>query len=135
MFLQTVSRTHPGKVRQNNEDSIAILDDRNFFAIADGMGGHAFGQVASQLAVAACIEYVSTLTNKPIVSSESALATAVSFANEAIITIQQNEDKYRDMGTTLTCACLYDNKLYFSWVGDSRLYLMKSSESSSESVK
>ena len=49
-----------------------------------------------------------------------------------IITIQQNEEKYRDMGTTLTCACLYDNKLYFSWVGDSRLYLMKSSESSIE---
>ena len=132
MFLQTVSRTHPGKVRQSNEDSIAILDDRNFFAIADGMGGHAFGQVASQLAVDACIEYVSTLTNKPIVGSESELATAVSFANEAIITIQQNEEKYRDMGTTLTCACLYDNKLYFSWVGDSRLYLMKSSESSIE---
>ena len=96
MFLQTVSRTHPGKVRQNNEDSIAILDDRNFFAIADGMGGHAFGQVASQLAVDACIEYVSTRTNKPIAGSESELATAVSFANEAIITIQQNEEKYQN---------------------------------------
>ena len=108
------------------------MDDQNFFAIADGMGGHAFGQVASQLAVDACIEYVSTLTNKPIVGSESELATAVSFANEAIITIQQNEEKYRDMGTTLTCASLCDNRLYFSWVGDSRLYLIKTSESSIE---
>ena len=132
MVLQSVSRTHPGKIRQNNEDCIATLDDRDFFAIADGMGGRAFGQVASQLAVDACIDYFSTLTNQPIMDYESELATAVSFANEAIITIQQNEEKYRDMGTTLTCAYLYDNKLYFSWVGDSRLYLIKSSDRSIE---
>ena len=46
--------------------------------------------------------------------------------------IKQNQEKYRDMGATLTCASLYDNKLYFSWVGDSRLYLIKTSENSIE---
>ena len=132
MFLQSVSRTHPGKVRQNNEDCIAIMDDRGFFAIADGMGGHAFGQVASQLAIDACVDYISTLSNQPVIESESELATAVSFANEAIITIQQNEKKYQNMGTTLTCACLCKTNIHFSWVGDSRLYLFRSSESSIE---
>jgi protein phosphatase len=131
IFHPIASRTHTGKIRKNNEDYLATLKKLGFIAIADGMGGHAYGQIASQLAVDACIEYFSEINSASLsLDSESEITNAVSFANEAIITIQRNEDKYRDMGTTLTCAYLSRNKLYYSWVGDSRLYLIRPSRCS-----
>jgi protein phosphatase len=56
------------------------------------------------------------------------LGNAIKYANETIITIQRNEEKYRSMGTTLTCLWVKDEQLHYSWVGDSRIYLIRSSD-------
>ncbi len=56
------------------------------------------------------------------------LGNAIKYANEAIIAIQRNEEKYRNMGSTLSCFWITDKQLHFSWVGDSRIYLIRSSD-------
>ena len=123
------SRTHVGKVRRNNEDFLQIYQNRLIAAIADGIGGDDFGEVASQIAVDASVEYLSnadsdTLHQKP----EQELGNAIKYANEAIIAIQRNEEKYRNMGSTLSCFWITDKQLHISWVGDSRIYLIRSSD-------
>ena len=95
-------------------------------AIADGMGGTDFGEIASQIAVDASVEYLAStdpakLLNKPA----GELGNAVKYANEAIIAIQQNEEQYRTMGSTLTCLLMVNKQLHFSWVGDSRIYIVR----------
>ena len=52
------------------------------------------------------------------------------YANEAIIAIQQNEEQYRTMGSTLTCFLMVNNQLHFSWVGDSRIYIVRPAQNS-----
>jgi protein phosphatase len=121
--LNFCSRTHTGKVRRNNEDALFIDKANQIVAIADGMGGEAFGEVASQLAVDACVEYLQSVDVTRIWEKPGReIGNAVRFANEAIIAIQRNEEKYRTMGTTLTCMMLLGDQLHYSWVGDSRLY-------------
>jgi serine/threonine protein phosphatase PrpC len=115
--------THTGKLKRTNEDFLRIEKNRLIAAIADGMGGVEFGEVASQIAVDACIDYLlnsnqTRFTEKP----GRELGNAVKYANEAIIAIQRNEKKYRHMGSTLTCMALVNNNLHYSWVGDSRIY-------------
>ena len=122
------SRSHVGKVRRNNEDFLQIHQDRLIAAIADGIGGDDFGEVASQIAVDASVEYLSnanidTLDQKPV----QELGNAIKYANEAIIAIQRNEKKYRNMGSTLSCFWITGKQLHFSWVGDSRIYLIRPS--------
>ena len=124
--LQFYSRTHTGKIKRNNEDYLRIHQNGLLAAIADGMGGTDFGEIASQIAVDASVEYLASadpakLLNKPA----GELGNAVKYANEAIIAIQQNEEQYRTMGSTLTCLLMVNNQLHFSWVGDSRIYIVR----------
>jgi PPM family protein phosphatase len=124
--IKFCSRSHVGKVRSNNEDFLQIRQDRLIAAIADGIGGDDFGEVASQIAVDACVEYLSNikaLNQKPA----QEMSNSVKYANEAIIAIQRNEKKYQNMGSTLSCFWITYNQLYFSWVGDSRIYLIRPS--------
>jgi protein phosphatase len=123
--IRFVTRSHLGRVRRNNEDFLKTDLNLKLAAIADGMGGQAYGEVASQLAVDACIEYLSEIGGQSISQNpEKELSNAVAYANEAIITIQRNQEKYRHMGTTLSCFVYRHPKLYFSWIGDSRIYLI-----------
>lgn len=120
------SRTHKGKVRRNNQDFLAVDQDLLFAAIADGIGGKDFGEVASQLAVESCVQYAQSISDELQADSLSReLANAIKVANETIITIQRNESKYRNMGSTLSCFWLYEQQLHYSWVGDSRIYLLQ----------
>ena len=124
--LNFCSRTHTGKVRRSNEDALFIDKANQIVAIADGMGGEAYGEVASQLAVDACVEYLQSVDVTRIWEKPGReIGNAVRFANEAIIAIQRNEEKYRTMGTTLTCMMLLGDQLHYSWVGDSRLYRIR----------
>jgi serine/threonine protein phosphatase PrpC len=127
--IQFFSCSDPGKVRRNNEDFLKIDSTLQIAAVADGMGGNDYGEVASQLAVDACIEYLRQ-TSEEVLNKYPCreLGNAIKYANETIITIQRNEEKYRSMGTTLTCLWVTDDQLHYSWVGDSRIYLIRSSD-------
>ena len=91
--LTFCSRSHRGKIRKNNQDALAVQEQLLVGAIADGIGGGAYGDVASQLAVDACINYLSSLEDSNSLSPDAStkeLANAVKFANEAIMTLQAN---------------------------------------------
>ncbi len=124
------SRSHRGKVKRNNQDCLAYLDDLAFAAIADGVGGSAYGEVASQLSIDACLDYLVSEKALPSSNTHKELSNAIKVANEEIITIQRNEPKYAKMSSTLTCFCVCDSELHYAWVGDSRVYLLRPSKES-----
>ncbi|HCH21214.1 MAG TPA: hypothetical protein DEX33_07385, partial [Cellvibrionales bacterium] len=104
--LTFCARSHRGKIRKKNQDALAVQEQLLVAAIADGIGGGAHGDVASQLAVDACIDYLSSFENTNPRSPDAVtkeLANAVKFANEAIMTVQANDQRYQNMGTTLSC--------------------------------
>lgn len=119
-----------GQTRVANEDSCLarVLPYRDqkaaLLAVADGIGGHRAGDVASRTAIGilegqVVMSLVDGLT--PLV----ALETAVQSANQAVFDLAAREERYRGMGTTLTAALLTREALYVAHVGDSRLYLYR----------
>lgn len=110
------SRTEIGHVREHNEDSLAVLPP--LFAVADGMGGHEAGEVASELAI-------NTLTDlAPRTADADGLARAVEAANLSVIKAPRQGIGREGMGTTLTAAILENERLVIAQVGDSRAYLL-----------
>ena len=107
-----------GNVRSVNEDSLAVSE--RVYVIADGMGGHAAGEVASRLLVETVTDYLARLDG----IDEHILSAAVAKANEVILTRAGQHPDYKNMGTTATLLHLDDNgNAFWAHVGDSRLYL------------
>lgn len=110
------SRTDVGCVRDHNEDSLTVAPP--LFVVADGMGGHAAGEVASEIAVRTIAEQA------PAHADAAALGEAVCAANRAVLR-GVHEGKGREgMGTTCTAAILEGERLVIAQVGDSRAYLL-----------
>ena len=130
-------RTHPGKTREENEDSLLCLtlsrieqgvsQPAGLFAIADGMGGHAMGDLASSLAIQTIVQKASSelasLQNLTPEEYISWLKDAVQAANLTLFESRQKADN--DMGSTLVCALLLGNQAYLAHLGDSRIYLLR----------
>lgn len=125
--------TDKGRVRERNEDNCypkqteAMTSDSSaapgaLFVVADGMGGHAAGEVASQIAVETISEQYKQ--NAPHDTPDIALRTAIERANAAI-NRQSNESGKRGMGTTVVCAVLCEQRLHVAHAGDSRAYLLR----------
>lgn len=110
------SRTDVGLVRDHNEDSLCVAPP--VFAVADGMGGHAAGEVASEIAIQTLIE------NAPQTADGDGLARAVVEANRAVIRAAVDGRGKQGMGTTMTAAILDGRSLVVAQVGDSRAYLL-----------
>ncbi len=110
------SRTDVGCVREQNEDSLVVTPP--LFVIADGMGGHEAGEVASEIAVSTIAEHA------PQHPDPEALGAAVEEANRAIIDAAMSGEGRQGMGTTCTAAMLENDKLVIAQVGDSRAYLL-----------
>lgn len=110
------SRTEIGNVREHNEDSLTVLPP--LFAVADGMGGHEAGEVASEIT----INTLNDLT--PQSADAEALARAVVAANLNVIKAPSQGVGREGMGTTLTAAILEKERLVIAQVGDSRAYLL-----------
>jgi len=119
--------THVGQVRDGNEDNYVSIDGLYF--VADGMGGHSAGEVASEIAVRILQEiYTDT---KVRVSSPGLLADAISTANTAIFMEAMHDSSKTGMGTTLTGLAVTngpDNQIVVANVGDSRTYLWRHGE-------
>lgn len=110
------SRTEIGHVREHNEDSLVVMPP--LFAVADGMGGHEAGEVASEIAISTLAELA------PDHADASALAQAVMAANLNVIKAPREGIGREGMGTTLTAAILEKERLLIAQVGDSRAYLL-----------
>ena len=110
------SRTDIGKVRKYNEDSLLVSPP--LFAIADGMGGHAAGEVASEVAINTLQAF------SPDQADSKALGNAVVQANLEVIAAAQDDRGREGMGCTMTAAMLEGERLVISQVGDSRAYLL-----------
>lgn len=111
-----------GTTRKNNEDSIGYYENENlkFYVIADGMGGHNAGEIASRIAVDTTIDYFKNLTCEKDISN--LLVEAISIANEKIFNLAQEDEKLAGMGTTLTACIIMDEKIAVANIGDSRCY-------------
>ena len=115
-----VAATHVGRVRENNEDAYALGD--SFWIVADGLGGHVGGEVASRLAVVAARGYLERAGGTP---NQPEILAAFRAASEAIEEGARDEPQLEGMGTTLVVAARNpDGTLIVGNVGDSRAYLL-----------
>lgn len=112
--------TDVGCVRTNNEDAIGWSLEQGWAVLADGMGGHQAGEVASQMAIDVLSEHLSQ--NDIEQRSESGLADAVQDANLKIFERAQNDVSKQGMGTTIVALCVNNDNVIAANVGDSRLY-------------
>ena len=130
--LQMTGKTDSGMVRDHNEDCFLVLPDSGMAILADGMGGHLAGEVASAMAIDRVTHYVLDAFNgappaQPAgaqgTSYESAtLVEAIKAANAAIYDASLSQPEQAGMGTTIVAALFHDHMLTVAHVGDSRLY-------------
>ncbi len=127
MELKVGARSDVGMIRSGNEDNFfAEADDRRgVFVVADGMGGHAAGEVASEMAVQIVARHLLSLTSVLDRASAEKLAQAMRDANRAIYDRMLAEVDKQGMGTTASVLVLSDNQFLIGQIGDSRIYLLR----------
>lgn len=139
MQIEAFGHSDVGTVRENNEDCFFIDQENGLFMVADGMGGHAYGEVASQLTVDTVKQVLfeqvdpdETRLSRDIMDEEESIRERLRYAiNQSCTRIRQEvalHPEYRGMGTTLTLLLLEDGIAHFSHVGDSRLYLFRNNK-------
>lgn len=124
-----VGKTDIGLIRSQNQDSIFISENcigslPNVFIVADGMGGHKAGDVASQTAIKCFCEYAGKAKDEIL----DTLIGAVQYANTGVYNLSKSNEDYVGMGTTFVVATVDDKNLYIAHVGDSRLYRIRNNE-------
>lgn len=110
--------TDVGRIRQRNEDEVRVLPEAGAAILADGMGGHQAGDVASRLA----IEVIAEEIEKNEHVDEETLARWIEAANQAIRGVASTHSEYHGMGATVVVTLCRDEHLLYSYIGDSRLY-------------
>lgn len=129
MKYEAISNT--GKVRDNNEDCYYIPEDKNhpLFIVADGIGGHNCGEIASQLAVDVIKSRIKDIDEyENLEELESDFIKAISDANREVFEKSKSSEVYEGMGTTLTLLYVYNNAMLIGHVGDSRTYAISNNE-------
>jgi PPM family protein phosphatase len=116
--------TDTGMIRSVNQDKFYIDPQGRFFIVADGMGGHAGGQEASQIATAVIRGYLEEHWDSRVASNEL-LEKAIFEANQQILEDQLDHPERGDMGTTVVVVMFHRGQSWYSSVGDSRLYKLR----------
>lgn len=128
------AKTDLGRVRENNEDKFEfyVPDDElilasrgQVFVVCDGMGGHAAGQIASELA---CKTFIDVYYSHPGSDPKEAMGTAIHAANRWVFLTARSNGNRAGMGTTLSAMVLLQEKAYCVQVGDSRIYRLRDGE-------
>jgi len=114
-------RTDIGRVRKQNEDAAWLNEERGIYVVADGMGGHLAGEVASAMA----IDAVKRMAEKNDIASVALLREAVLEAHEAISTRARENQSCSGMGTTISAMWRGGHYMYIAHVGDSRIYRLR----------
>jgi len=131
--IEVAGETNVGRKRNHNEDNFALLTEYGLYVVADGMGGHASGEVASKMAVDSLGEFLNETSDDPERTwpykmdrskgyEENRLITGVKLANLRIYQTSQRDGKKRGMGTTFVGLYAADDGVYIAHVGDSRCY-------------
>jgi len=126
--------SHPGKIRSNNEDTVAFALPNGpggafhgdaLLLVADGMGGHAAGEVASRIAADVLYRHFFAAAGRPV---HEILAECFHQANAEIFEAGRQNPEYAGMGTTCTAIAVRNNCAWLAHVGDSRAYLLRNDE-------
>jgi protein phosphatase len=125
VHITCAGRTDVGIIRSGNEDSFLMIPERGIFVVADGMGGHAAGEVASDMAVRAIARELGSLRGLGDSEVADRMRGAIRTANSAIFQRTLTEHDKRGMGTTVTALVLYAGRFLIGQVGDSRAYLWR----------
>jgi serine/threonine protein phosphatase PrpC len=134
--VEVAGETNVGMKRTHNEDNFSILEGSGLYIVADGMGGHASGEVASKMAVDAMKEFFAATSNDPERTwpykmdrskgyEENRLITGIKLANLRIYESAQRESRQRGMGTTIVTIFAVEDGVYIAHVGDSRVYRVR----------
>lgn len=134
--IEVAGETNVGMKRTHNEDNFSILEDAGLYVVADGMGGHASGEVASKMAVDALKEFFAATAQDPERTwpykmdrskgyEENRLITGIKLANLRIYEAAQREAGKRGMGTTIVVMFAVEDGVYVAHVGDSRGYRIR----------
>lgn len=124
--MKAFGMTDIGRIRKNNQDYLFISEDAignlpNVYIVADGMGGHRAGEVASKGAVDSIVSSIeNTSLNDPV----SIMEEAVTSANNEVFNMSRDNPEFEGMGTTLVVTTVYDKDFYVANIGDSRLYII-----------
>lgn len=132
LVFEAAARTDIGRVRETNQDALLVRNDMGLFVVADGMGGHAAGELAAAIAVATLEGvYDDPELNRPrtaLGSPAEALAlliTAVKKANDRIQAAAAKDRGKRGMGTTIVAAFACGDRVCLAHIGDSRIYRLR----------
>jgi protein phosphatase len=137
MRVRFAGETDVGKTRDHNEDYFYIPTEERFGIVADGMGGHASGEVASKMAVETVVDYFARTSRDQEVTwpykmghgrlNENRLATSIMLANQKIHEKAQEDPACRGMGTTIVSILFDEDYALLAHVGDSRIYRIRQS--------
>ena len=125
MQISVGNQTNQGRVRTSNEDSFVVNPEAGLFLVADGMGGHAAGEIASQIAAAAINGWVTE--HAPDEQAAEMLRLGAQEANHQVFEAQRKDRSLTGMGSTLTALFFRDDRYYIAHVGDSRAYRLRDS--------
>ncbi len=134
--IEAVGETNVGMKRGHNEDNFGLAETQGLYVVADGMGGHASGEVASKMAVDVMVDFFEATEADPERTwpfkmdrsrgyEENRLVTAVKLANLRIFESAQRDPRQRGMGTTLVSIFTVEDGVYVAHVGDSRVYRVR----------
>jgi len=134
--IEVAGETNVGMKRNHNEDNFSILEESGLYIVADGMGGHASGEVASKMAVDALKEFFTATAQDPERTwpykmdrskgyEENRLITGIKLANLRIYESAQRDARQRGMGTTIVTMFAVEDGVYVAHVGDSRVYRVR----------
>src|SRR5882757_112567 len=135
MNVKAYGLTDVGRQRQHNEDSFLVEDEAKLFLVADGMGGHAAGEIASRIAVDSISEFIVHTKeddgtwphayDEHYTRTTNRLMAALRMANTRVLEAMRKDAKLRGMGTTVVAAMADDGKISVAHVGDSRAYMIR----------
>jgi PPM family protein phosphatase len=133
--LRAVAATDTGRVREHNEDAVALDPDIGLFVLADGMGGYNAGEVASGIAVKTIMNLVrEAYATQDLTGSDQdtglsrpgiILRDAIARANKIIHQTSKTQEKCEGMGTTVVAGLFHDDRIIVAHVGDSRMYRLR----------